>query len=419
MGSASARTLHSSDSDITRSRPSPEQDWTNAPWSAIGGQALLEPEIEVQPASGAEPEAGAEPQSGAEPEHEVRISRLVKAPEARALPVPPLRLASARSGAAELAYKRTGSRAGSVLALVATGVVVLGIVAISVRVGATRAPASAAAHRRADARTSGSSLPFPPVTSMERAAAWLQHREGHTAFAVVDSSGRELGLNEHDHFLSASVVKAMLLVAYLRNLAAQHQSLGPLSKGLLFPMINQSDNTAAESVWHIVGDAGLEDVAQASGMTDFDMGPDWANEEVTAADQARFFFNMDSLIPRRFRGYARSLLSGVEPAESWGIPQVARPAWKVFFKGGWRGTEDGQLVSQIARLQQGHRRVAMMTYPTRPWSTAKRRSKESPRRLASARARARLSRRDLTRRSSAPTWRRNISPANRPRRSAR
>jgi hypothetical protein len=94
-------------------------------------------------------------------------------------------------------------------------------------------------------------------------------------------------------------------------------------------------------------------------MTDFTPGVDWANELISSADMARFFYKMDSLIPRQFRSYARGLLAGVEPSESWGIPQVARPTWSVFFKGGWRSTAVGQLVSQIARLEQRGRKIAI------------------------------------------------------------
>jgi beta-lactamase class A len=194
---------------------------------------------------------------------------------------------------------------------------------------------------------------------MEKASAYLQARLGETAFAVVDSRGHEFGLNMHRTFVSASVVKAMLLVAYLRALGNQHGSLGYVSQSLLYPMIHVSDNKAASAVWQRVGDSELEDVARAARMTDFALGSDWANEEISAADQARFFYHMDSLIPRQFRSYARELLAGVDPTESWGIPAAAGPQWQVYFKGGWRRTGTGQLVSQVARLEQRKRRIAI------------------------------------------------------------
>jgi hypothetical protein len=94
-------------------------------------------------------------------------------------------------------------------------------------------------------------------------------------------------------------------------------------------------------------------------MVDFTLGVDWANEEVSAYDMARFFYRMDRLIPRQFRSYARSLLAGIEASERWGIPPAAEPAWKVYFKGGWRRTGAGQLVSQIGRLEQPGRQLAI------------------------------------------------------------
>jgi hypothetical protein len=231
-------------------------------------------------------------------------------------------------------------------------------------VSSSSAHATPATHRTAATRARPRhhrrrSRPYPSVRAMEQASAYLQSRAGVTAFAVVDTHGREFGLNEHYHFVSASTVKSMLLVAYLRDLEAQHETIGSVSEGLLYPMIHVSDNRAASAVWHLVGNSGLEEVAQHAGMTDFVLGGDWANELISPADMARFFYRMDSLIPRPFRGYARTLLSGIDPTQSWGIPTAARPQWNVYFKGGWRRTGQGQLVSQIARLEQPHRRLAL------------------------------------------------------------
>jgi Beta-lactamase enzyme family len=255
-------------------------------------------------------------------------------------------------------------RALTILAFVEVAALLTVVVLRATDVSTSSARATPVAHRMARVRASARhrrprSRPYPSVRSMEQASAFLQSRVGVAAFAVVDTRGREFGLNEHYHFVSASTVKSMLLVAYLRGLEAQHETIGSVSQGVLYPMIHVSDNHAASAVWHVVGNAGLEDVAQHAGMTDFVLGSDWANELISPADMARFFYRMDSLIPRTFRAYARTLLSGIDPTQSWGIPLAARPRWNVFFKGGWRRTGQGQLVSQIARLEQPHRRFAL------------------------------------------------------------
>ena len=151
---------------------------------------------------------------------------------------------------------------------------------------------------------------------MIRASTYLQDRAGYDAFAIVDSTGREYGLNAHRTYVSASVTKSMLLVAYLRALGEEQESLGPESEKLLYPMVHVSDNTAATTVWHRVGNDGLTDVADAAGMRDFSLGANWANESMSPADMARFFYRMDALIPRQFRAYARRLLSGIDPTEA-------------------------------------------------------------------------------------------------------
>src|SRR5262249_11492647 len=140
------------------------------------------------------------------------------------------------------------------------------------------------------------SLPvgFPAPGAVDRATAFLGRRAGRTAFAVIDSEGRPSGAHMHRTFVSASVVKAMLLVAYLRMLDAygQHR-VDAASNSFLYPMIHISDNDAATRTWSIVGNAGLYAVAHAAHMTDYSVYTDWASSQISAADQARFFFEMN------------------------------------------------------------------------------------------------------------------------------
>jgi hypothetical protein len=195
---------------------------------------------------------------------------------------------------------------------------------------------------------------FPYPNRIASARRYISHRSGIVSFAVVDSEGRISGSAIHRTYVSASVVKAMLLTAYLRKLAAEHRGLDSGSRSILYPMIHVSDNSAATAVWQRVGNRRLYNLAHLANMTDFSICCIWASAHFSAADQAKFMFKIDDLLPRQFRSYARGLLAGIAGFQSWGIPHVARPAWHVLFKGGWRGTGRGQLVHQVARLERRH-----------------------------------------------------------------
>jgi hypothetical protein len=200
--------------------------------------------------------------------------------------------------------------------------------------------------------------PYPSLARVLAADGYLARRAGRTAFAVVDDHGRLAGRDVHARFSSASVVKSMMLVAYLQMLARQHRPLDGASRALLYPMIHSSDNAAASAVLAAVGQRALDRVARQSGMEDYERASGWwAFTQVSAGDLARFFFHQDALIPQRFDGYARELLSTIEPSQSWGIPAIARPEFSVYFKGGWL-PEEG-VVDQAGRLERRRITFAM------------------------------------------------------------
>jgi hypothetical protein len=223
--------------------------------------------------------------------------------------------------------------------------------------GAGAGTATAAGSGTAATTTTASATPvtlvvrqaFPAPAAIAAATKWLRARTGVTAFAVVDSRGALHGDDAGEQFVTASVVKAMLLVAYLRT----YSTLSDSAAATLTQMIEISDNDDAFEMYNILGSQGMYAVADAARMRHFSVATDWTYAEITPADQARFFYEMDRLIPARYDAFARHLLSHVAAYESWGIPAVARPAgWTVFFKGGWRGTVRGQLVHQVARLER-------------------------------------------------------------------
>jgi len=56
---------------------------------------------------------------------------------------------------------------------------------------------------------------FPPAASLERARAFAARRQGRVSFGVVDTSDALACFRCHTTYHSASVVKAMLFVAYV------------------------------------------------------------------------------------------------------------------------------------------------------------------------------------------------------------
>jgi hypothetical protein len=198
------------------------------------------------------------------------------------------------------------------------------------------AQASAARAASVRAKVARRATPaYPSRTAVAAAVRYLDGRAGRTSLAVLDSDERLSGVRLRSHFQSASVVKVMFLTAFLQRLDVDRRSISAFDRSLLYPMIHISDNDAATAVLERVGVGAVARVAREAGMQDYAPGVGWwAYTQTSAADQARFFLALPRLIPRQFWPYARGLLAGIEPEQSWGIPQIARPRWQVFFKTG-------------------------------------------------------------------------------------
>ena len=188
------------------------------------------------------------------------------------------------------------------------------------------------------------------------AQVYAKERRGTIAFHVR-TPAREWGWRESRPFPSASVLKAMLMVAYLDR--AGDRSLSASDRALLDPMIRRSDNATASRILGIVGTSGLRRVARRAGMKRFTpVTPIWGHSRINAEDQTRFFLRIDSYVPARHRAYAMKLLATVVPSQRWGIGRVSLPGWKSYFKGGW-GSGTGAVDHQVALLTRGDERLAV------------------------------------------------------------
>jgi hypothetical protein len=191
------------------------------------------------------------------------------------------------------------------------------------------------------------------------ATAYAESRAGSVSFTVTDEAGRLRGYRGRRVVPSASVLKAMLLVAYLNRASVRNRELRDADRLLLGPMIRRSDNDTASRVLGLVGAAGVYRVASRAGMEHFVLHlPIWGHSEIIARDQARFFRRIDGHVPARHRGYARFLLAHVIPSQRWGIPPVVPDGYRIFFKGGW-GSGTGRVTHQVALLEKGETRISI------------------------------------------------------------
>jgi beta-lactamase class A len=242
------------------------------------------------------------------------------------------------------------------------------VAAVTLAVSASPAAAGGEAARGAPPARAGTAAlcsvpgirrPLDQIWRPDVSAAirYSQHRSGDIAFAVR-TAHRFYGYRPDHVEWSASVVKAMLMVAYLSRRSVANRALGGYDRSLLVPMITRSDNDAASTVRDIVGNGGLQALASRVGMSHFATDQIWGKTRITPRDQTRLFLHIDSYIPRRHVGYAMHLLASITPSQRWGIGEVAPSGWKLYFKGGW-GYGTGLLDHQVVLLTRGCARVSL------------------------------------------------------------
>ena len=196
---------------------------------------------------------------------------------------------------------------------------------------------------------------------MRAAAGYAEGRAGSISFALR-TDRRLYGWRARDSVRSASVVKAMLMVAYLRRGSVRGRALRRGDLRLLAPMIRWSDNRSATRVHELVGNPALARLARRARMSRFRPARVWGGSLVCAADQTRFFLGIERHVPRRHRATALRLLASIVREQRWGIARAAPREWELYFKGGW-GSGAGAVDHQVALLRRegGRLAVAIMT----------------------------------------------------------
>ena len=206
----------------------------------------------------------------------------------------------------------------------------------------------------------------------DRADRYAQRRAGSVAFALITPDGRRLGRRRHAPWYSASLLKPVILGAYLTRPGVRARPLTAAERALMEPMIRASADGPASALFVRLTPGRIQRFGRRHGMPGFRVAaPTWGSSVITAGAYARFFSGLPGDVPRRHRRFARRLLRSIVPSQRWGVGRVGVRGWRLLFKGGWRaGRGSGRIVNQAARLECGDRVVTLVVLTDRDPSHA-------------------------------------------------
>jgi beta-lactamase class A len=195
-----------------------------------------------------------------------------------------------------------------------------------------------------------------------RAQAYIAGRRGRVEAVVYDlSTGRQWTLGQQGPQAEASVVKLEILEAVLSQRTAQRMVLSLTEQELTPPMIEQSDNQAATTLWGVVGGAkGMRAFDHRVGLVHTSPSnclqcpgsswPGWGLTTTTPQDQITLLRQLVQLsggLDRNDQKYALHLLENVTPSQRWGVSAGVPAGATVALKNGWLALGAGNSDWQI------------------------------------------------------------------------
>ena len=176
-------------------------------------------------------------------------------------------------------------------------------------------------------------LPYPFSAAL---TGYLSQRGGNASIAIYDATtGLTWDLHPGDVQTTASIVKVDVMAAALFG-DERAGSIPPDQASLLPPMIEVSDNSAANSMWGIIGGPGglsaFNNVLGLQGTTPYPVQTSdnlgFAYSTTTADDMVKVvstFAFPNPILSDPYRAYGLSLMRNVESSQVWGVPAGAPP----------------------------------------------------------------------------------------------
>jgi beta-lactamase class A len=193
--------------------------------------------------------------------------------------------------------------------------------------------------------------PSPRITDpLGAAASYVASRSGTLVAAVYDvGSGQTWTLGTQRPQAEASIVKLDILETLFTQEGDGPTGLPPSDQSLAQEMMEDSDNSAATSLWNAVGGPGpIQSFNTAAGLTDTAPSscvvcpgfawPGWGLTTTTPADQIvllRELIKPSTLLTDAQRKDALQLMENVAPSQRWGVTGGVPQQATVALKDGW------------------------------------------------------------------------------------
>jgi hypothetical protein len=197
---------------------------------------------------------------------------------------------------------------------------------------ATATPATPAAAAPPGSPQAGAGQAADPLNA--QAQGYLAGRRGRAEAAVYDlSTGQQWTLGQQAPQAAASVVNLEILEAVLNQRTARRTVLSLAEQELSPPMIEQSDDDAATTLWGDVGGTkGMRAFDHSVGLAHTSpsscvqcpgfSGPGWALTSTTPQDQVtllRQLVQPSGVLDKNDQKYALYLLENATPSQRWGV----------------------------------------------------------------------------------------------------
>jgi hypothetical protein len=144
------------------------------------------------------------------------------------------------------------------------------------------------------------------------------------------------GVVEH----TASTLKVDILATLLTEAQAAGRTLTPDEQALAVPMIEESLDSAADTLWTRLGPGSVGAFERAAGMTATTPATDgvWGTTTTTALDRLamiRTLVEPNALLSEASRAYVLDLMEHITPSQDWGATGGVAPGATVALKNGF------------------------------------------------------------------------------------